>query len=466
MLKKRNLQRLSYKRYLFVLLPLVMATSCSSDSNPIDIPEEGQAEPTNTGSEPALTRFSVNTGSVTIPDEPKIDATLTITVEGQVVHTGDIGIELRGSSSLFFPKKSYGLETWDAEGMDIDVSLLGMPEEEDWILYGPYSDKTLVRNMLMYDLSRDMNRYASRTELVELDINSTYTGVYVFMEKLKRDAERININKLQPDENTGENLTGGYIIKIDKNDKGGYTSQNSFESAYSPSNSTMGQKIRFLFEYPDADEITAEQSDYISTYVANFESALASDNFTDPISGYAAHIDVDSFVDFFILNELSNNVDGYRISTYLHKDKNEKLKMGPIWDFNLAFGNADYCSGGETDVWAYRFNERCPGDFWAVPFWWDRLMEDPAFVAKLKNRWNELRGGVLADATILGKVDTYVTTLTDSKAAATNFGIWPIFGSYVWPNNFVGNNYKEEIAYLKQWVSARTLWLDDSIAAL
>ena len=466
MLKKRNLRGLSSRSYLFVLVFLVIVASCSSDNNPTDIPEEGQPEPPVTGSEPALTRFSVNTSNIQIPDEPKIDATLTITDDGQVVHTGDIGIELRGSSSLFFPKKSYGVETWDAEGMDINVSLLGMPSEEDWILYGPYSDKTLIRNMLIYDLARDMNRYASRTKLVELNINSLYVGVYVFMEKLKRNEQRINISRLKPDENVGEDLTGGYIIKIDKNDKGGYTPQNSFESAYPPNNATMEQKIRFLYEYPDADEITTAQKDYISTYVANFENALASDNFTDPVNGYAAHIDVDSFVDFFILNELSNNVDGYRISTYLNKDKNGKLKMGPIWDFNLAFGNADYCSGGETNVWAYRFNERCPGDFWAVPFWWERLLEDPAFVTLVQERWNSLRGSTLSDATILSKVDAYVKTLNDVGAVKSNFDTWPIFGTYVWPNNFVGNSHNDEIGYLKQWISNRTIWLDDAIGSL
>lgn len=466
MLKERNLRRLSSLSFWLVMVFLVIAASCSSDNNPTDIAEEGQPEPPVSGSKPALTRFSVNTSNIQIPDEPKIDATLTVTEDGQVVHTGDIGIELRGSSSLFFPKKSYGVETWDAEGMDINVSLLGMPSEEDWILYGPYSDKTLIRNMLIYDLSRDMNRYASRTKLVELNINSLYVGVYVFMEKLKRNEQRINISRLKPEENVGEDLTGGYIIKIDKNDKEGYTPQNSFESAYPPSNATMEQKIRFLYEYPDADEITMAQRDYISTYIANFESALAADNFADPVNGYAAHIDVDSFVDFFILNELSNNVDGYRISTYMNKDKNGKLKMGPIWDFNLAFGNADYCSGGATNVWAYQFNERCPGDFWAVPFWWERLLEDPAFVTRVQERWNTLRGGTLSDASILGKVDAYVKTLNDVGAVKSNFDTWPIFGTYVWPNNFVGNSHNDEIGYLKQWISNRTIWLDDAIGSL
>lgn len=462
MLKKKIPWLLSCVRYLAALLFLIFVTSCSSDDNsPVEDSEEGQPEPTI-----ELPLFSVNTNGAEIVDEPKRAADFIITEDGETLYSGNMGIEIRGSSSQMFPKKSFGFETWDAEGNDLDASLLEYPEEEDWILYGPYSDKTLVRNVLIYDLAREMNHYASRTKFVELNINGASYGLYVFMEKLKRDKNRIDINKLKDDENEGENLTGGYIVKIDKSDKDGYTNQNSFNSSYGLSTDETESPIRFLYDYPKAEDITEQQKSYISTYITDFEDALASDTFADPDTGYAAYIDVDSFVDFFILNEISNNVDGYRISTYMHKDKNEKLKMGPIWDFNIAFGNADYCNGGDTNVWAYRFNERCPSDFWFVPFWWNRLLEDPTFVTRLKERWNELRGSTLADAAILGKVDAYTTLLNDSGAIRSNFIIWPTFGLYIWPNNFVGTNYTEDIAYLKDWISDRTQWLDNSIDAL
>ena len=296
-----------------------------------------------------------------------------------------MGIEFRGASSQGFPKKSYRLETWDENNEDINVSLFGLPEEEDWILHGPYSDKALMRNILVYDLSRDIGRYASRTLFVDVTINNQYQGVYVFMESLKRDGDRIDINKLKEDENTGEDLTGGYILKIDKlagsNLGEGYNDLNSFVSSYEPPNASNNQDIFFLYEEPDAEDITVAQKEYISNYISDFEDALSSENFTDVDTGYPAYIDVASFIDFFILNELANNVDGYRLSTYMHKDKNEKLRMGPIWDFNLAFGNADYCDGGSTNVWAYKFNDRCSNDFWLVPFWWERLMQDPTYVA-------------------------------------------------------------------------------------
>jgi hypothetical protein len=327
-----------------------------------------------------------------------------------------------------------------------------------------------MRNILIYDLSRDINRYASRSLFVDLTINDNYQGVYVFMEKLKRDSERIDINKLKDDENSGEDLTGGYILKIDKtagsNLGDGYNELNSFDSKYYPIDSISGQKIHFLYEYPKAENITMQQKEYISKYISDFEDALKSDDFKDLNLGYAAYIDAPSFIDFFLLNELANNVDGYRLSTFMHKDKNEKLKMGPIWDFNLGFGNVDYCSGGETDVWAYKFNERCPADFWLIPFWWDKLLQDPAFVAQLQERWNMLRGGVFSESSILAKIDNYENTLKKSGSLEENFKTWDILGMYIWPNNFVGNTYAEEMDYLQNWVGNRLSWMDNAINSL
>ena len=450
---------------VFKLLLLVILSSCNSDEGivtDISKEEEKPIDPIDTSID-GLPLFLINTNGTTIVDEPKISADVTVRKDGSVDFSGKIGIEIRGSTSQFFPKKSYGFETWDDSDQDVDASILGFPEEEDWILYGPYSDKVLMRNTLIYDLSREMNQYASRTEFVELNLNGAYQGVYVFMEKLKRDKERIDIAKLNEDENTGEDLTGGYVIKIDKNDNGGFNSQNSFVSQYGSSLQLPAAEVRFLYEYPKAKDITSEQRDYITTYVNDFETALASDDYIDPVNGYSQYIDVDSFIDFFILNELSNNVDGYRISTFIHKDKNEKLKMGPIWDFNLAFGNADYCSGGATDVWSFQFNERCPDDPYPVPFWWSRLLDDPAFVSLLQNRWNELRGNVLSEGNILSKVDSYVDELDKPGSIDNNFQTWNVLGTYVWPNNFVGQTYNQEIDYLKSWISDRLLWMDTAI---
>lgn len=458
---------------LLYLNILLVTFSCSNDSGEPIVRVEENEQPEEVEIAPAdrLPLISIDTRSNTIVDEPKVDAQMTIAEKGANVYSGAIGIEFRGASSQqLFPKKSFGLETRDENNEDLKVSLLGFPEEEDWILYGPFSDKTLMRNMLIYDLSRDIGKYASRSRFVEVDINTVYMGVYVFMEKLKRDSERIDISKLDDDENSGEDLTGGYILKIDKtagtNLGEGYNGQNSFISNYGPPDAINGQSIHFLYEYPDAEDITNEQKAYITNYMKGFEDALVSENFTDPNIGYDQFIDSSSFIDFFILTELANNVDGYRLSTFLYKSKNEKLNMGPIWDFNIAFGNADYCSGGETDVWAYRFNERCPEDFWQVPFWWDRLLQDPIFVTNLRERWVALRGDALSESKILSRIDAYSSDLTKAGAIKSNFETWPFLGTYVWPNNFIGQTHADEIGYLKNWISKRLRWMDGAIEDL
>jgi hypothetical protein len=304
---------------------------------------------------------------------------------------------------------------------------------------------------------------------VDVSINGTYNGVYVLLEKLKRDSNRIDINNLKPEEISGEDLTGGYILKIDKADgpnETSYPSTTAITSNYPPNDAASGQKIYFLYDTPKPEDITTEQHDYITNYMHDFEGALAGNSFKDPETGYAKYIDSESFIDFFLLNELSNNVDGFRLSTWLTKDKNEKLNMGPIWDFNLAFGNANYCGGGDTNVWAYKFNSRCPGDFWVIPFWWDRLMQDPAFVTMLQNRWLELRDSAFSNGAIMSKIDGYIETLSLAGAIQENFEKWPVLGEYVWPNNFVGNSYTEEINYLKEWVNNRLNWMDNAIMGL
>lgn len=460
-----NYRPLHYAWILF--FALVFTLSCSDDK---DFETVGQNP--DTGEVPDETLFlpliEIRSESQ-IVDEPKVRSTLKITEQGIVTYEGIAGIEIRGASSQMFDKKSYGLETWDNNNEDINVSLFDMPEEEDWVLHGPYSDKSLMRNKLIYDLSRDMGRYASRTRFVELMINGSYKGVYIFMEKLKRNKGRIAIEKLKPEENSGDDITGGYILKIDKiagsNVGSGYNNQNSFASKIPPPRTGTGE-IRFLYEYPDAEEISSEQKNYINQYVHDFEASLASDAFKDPSIGYRAYIDVESFIDFFILNEISHNVDGYRLSTFMNKDKNGKLNMGPIWDFNLAFGNADYCGGGNTDTWAYRFNERCPGDFWSVPFWWYRLLEDPYFVEKLKTRWFEYRSNVLSDQAVLGKISDYKKEMEEVDAIDRNFNKWAILGKWIWPNNFVGTTYEAEQIYVEDWIVERMNWLDRAITDL
>tara|TARA_Y100001958_G_scaffold141976_1_gene117823 strand:+ start:593 stop:1999 length:1407 start_codon:yes stop_codon:yes gene_type:complete len=460
---------------IFYLIFILTIISCNKLDENLNTNNNDTSEGSNNNLECDSCIFSYEFEVITlgvgpegeIVDEPKVPAALTVRKKDSIHFSGIIGIEIRGETSQYFDKKSYGLETWDREYNDIDVSIIGFPDEEDWILYGPFSDKSLIRNKLIYDLSNKMGRYASRTEFVELYINYDYKGLYIFMEKLKRDKNRINIQKLDQGDIDENLISGGYIIKIDKSDMddGSYTDYNSFQSNFDINGNLDGEKkIYFNYEYPKPGIIHANQKNYIKNYFHEFESVLASDKFEDPENGFRKYIDEDSFIDFFILNELSNNVDGFRLSTYLHKDRDEKLMIGPIWDFNLSFGNADYCGGERYDVWLHKFNERCPGDFWNIPFWWDRLLEDQKFVDKLKLRWNDLRSNTLSNINIIQMINNYYNFLNnETDIVEKNFDKWRILGIYIWPNSFIGNNYDQEINFLKIWIENRLNWLDDSI---
>ena len=450
-------------RYISSSLILIFLISCSSwdeDNQNTQFLNDFIEEETSVEKTP-LKLIKINTYGKEIVDEPKISGFFQIFQGSDLIEEHNIGIEIRGSSSQYFPKKSYGFETWDESGEDLDVSLAGYPEEEDWILYGPFSDKSLIRNVLIYRLSNLIGRYATKTSFYNLQINDEFLGLYVLMEKIKRDKNRVDISK-----NRSDDISGGYIIKIDKITGDGDTLNEdiAFMSEYTKDGvKGINKNVHFLYEYPKNRDISDEQKNYIQGYMRGFEDAMASENFTSESEGYKKYIDVDSFIDFFILNEITRNVDAYRISTFMHKDINDKLKMGPIWDFNIAFGNADYCEGGLTNGWAYQFNEACPADGMLVPFWWDRLMQDPYFTNALEERWTSLRLNELSDINIMGIVDKLVGELEDSDAITQNFGKWLILGTYIWPNNFIGNRHSEEITYLKEWIEARLSWMDQEI---
>lgn len=421
----------------------------------------------------SLMTFNIDTYEKEILDEPKILSELIISLDSNIIHKGYIGIEKRGSSSqYFYEKKQYGVETWDQYGADIDVSLGGLPKEEDWIFYGPYGDKSLIRNNLIYSLSNNMGRYASRSKFMEVIINGDYKGIYSLFEKIKVDKHRVNISKTQSSSGEGT----GYIIKIDKltgeavdiyND---YNDQISFLSNYDSNGDSLNDnshsKIHFLYHYPKPEEISSDQKIFIQNIIRQFENALNTDNFQDPFNGYRRYIDIDSFVDFFILNELSNNVDAYRLSTFIHKDISGKLKMGPIWDFNLAFGNANYCNGDAVDKWMFKFNDYCQGDLWKVPFWWKRLLEDDSFKAKIVTRWFDLRQNALSNDSIFQLLNGFVEKLKISGSVDRNFQRWQILDKWIWPNAYVGANYDEEIDYLSTWLLNRLQWIDSNIESL
>ena len=379
-------------------------------------------------------------------------------------YSGQIAIELRGSSSLQFPKKQYRFETQDTSGNNLNVSLLDMPDENDWILYAPFSDRSLMRNVLAYKLANDLGEYAPRTRFVELVLNEEYMGVYVLMEKIKRDRNRINIAEMDTLDNTGDALTGGYIIKVDKT--AGETNS-GWTSIYPPYEGT-NSKTYYQYHYPRPADITDAQKEYIRDYFNGFEELMASSGYQHPDTGYARYLNTDSFIDYIIVNEVSKNVDGYRLSAFMYKDRdsrNGKLTMGPVWDYNLAFGNADYYTAYNPAgfILEYFLNDEefHQSDQFQVPFWWRQLMNDPLFKNRLYKRYWELRQQELD----VGRILTYINSTANllEEAQQRNFQKWEIFGMYVWPNAYIGVNYEDEMDYLKSWIQDRIEWLDDNI---
>ena len=410
----------------------------------------------------------VNTNGQDIPNEIKITAHMGIIDNGpgETNHISDpynhydgfIGIEMRGSSTLWFPKKQFAVETRDSLGENNNVSLFGMPEENDWIFNAPYTDKSLMRNVLIYKMARDAGRYASRSHYFELVLNGDYRGVYVMLEKVKRDDNRVDIATLNPNDVSGDDLTGGYIIKIDKWDGenvGGWYSEPQLEN-YSG--------FYYQYHYPKPDDIVPEQQEYIINYIDNFEQVMISENFSDSTSGYASIINWYSFVDFLIMQEITKNVDGYRLSSYLYKDKDSNdglLVAGPIWDFNLGFGNADYYEGWDIQGW--QVEAVLPPNDFGNPFWWSLIWSDESFRWSVQQRWHELRQNMLSNAA----VNTVIDSLRDhiGIAADRNFERWPTLGEYVWPNYFIGENYDDEVEYLRDWINTRMEWMDNELLA-
>ncbi len=412
----------------------------------------------------------INTNGQAILDEPKIIAELRIIDNGagkrnnltdKPTFVSKIGVEKRGATSQqLFPKKPYGIELRDTSGINsVNASLLGMPTESDWVLNATYNDKTLIRETLTYDLNRQLSTYYTpRYRYCEVVLNGSYDGIYILFEKIKRDRNRVNISSIRKTDVSGDLLTGGYIFKIDKTE--GSTSR----SWNSPHKSANGQSILLQIDRPKPEDLAEEQFQYAKQFVTDFENALKGPQYQDSTAGYRKYINEDSFVDYLLLTEVCKNVDGYRLSSYFSKDrasKGGKLVMGPIWDYNLTYGNANYCNGNSFQGWAFDFNRTCPTDPFQMPFWWDRLLSDRRFASNVRLKYQALRKSVLKTERIQAYVDSVAASLTEARTR--NFQRWPVIGVYVWPNGYVGQTYQQEVDYLKNWVRQRLEWMDTAI---
>ncbi|MBT3243274.1 MAG: hypothetical protein HN352_08990 [Bacteroidetes bacterium] len=450
----------------------LIAGVISSDHNYKPVPEWFTQMESHYSSN--LPLIVIDTYGDEIPDEPKISGWMTVTnnQNGQLnsifdlpnEYKGHIAIEQRGYSSRWMyvddGKISYSLETQDSVGENNNIPLLGMPSENDWILYGPYSDKSLIKNVLAYWMGNNLGQWAPRTQYVDVVLNGKQMGIFAFMEKVKRDKDRVNISKIDDDDNEADSLSGGYLIKVDR---GSGVPNETWDSPYPPSNA-IDQTVTWVLVYPRPEVATPEQFNYIREYITGFESLMASENYMDPLDGYRKMINVDSFVDFFLIAELFRDADAFRSSMYLHKDRDSRdplLQMGPLWDFNYSMSNYDICACYSSSGWSYLFNYYCNERYKINPFWWEKIVEDEYFKEKAITRWNTLRDSSLNEAVIFNFIDSTTNYIEESRIR--NFEIWPILNTTLWPNYYVGGTYENEIEWLKKWIHERLIWLDQNI---
>ncbi len=400
----------------------------------------------------------IDTKGQVIKDSPRIQCDMKIifnaadtiqrVTDTTLNYSGKVSIEYRGSSSQMFPKKSMSVETQNADSTSKDAALLGMPADNDWILFAAYNDNTLVRDVMSYQLSNEIGLYATRCRYCELIINNQYQGLYVLIEKIKQGKYRVDVENLTILDITGDSLTGGYIFKFDK------TTGDDTEGWYPKYVSNYWTS--YQYHYPRYDKMMPQQKTYIKNFVNSFENVMYGKDYADSLKGYSKYIDTISFIKYILMSEISKNIDEYRISTFYNKHKDSKggkIYAGPIWDYGLTYGLPDYNEGFNYTGWEIDYSDN--------PFFWSKLFKEPRFHNKLVYRWRNLRKTTFAYDHIEHIIDSLVHEI--DSARTRNFQRWPILGTYVWPNYFINSSYAPHVTYLKNWIDNRLKWMDKNL---
>ena len=363
--------------------------------------------------------------------------------------TSSLFIRYRGNSSIYFSKKGYLLKLIDEDGNDNEKGMLGMAEDNEWVLNGPYLDKTLMRNYMAYNIAGMIMGYAPNVRFCELYVNNKYQGLYILCESISRSKNRVNIGKYDSRVNDF-----GYIVCLDKDEIDIKNISTFSEYAYISERDT-GLKII----YPSRSMITEEVRDYIKSDFSNFERALYSYDFDDPKKGYKNYIDVDSFVDYYIFQEFMEINDTCYRSTYLYKEKGGKIVMGPVWDYNNSLNN--YFT--ELDNEKMQYVDR---------LWYSQLLKDKDFVDRVVKRYRELRKTVLNEEYLLNYIDDVRDYL--GEAIDRNFKVWGFsFDSSnlnerekLYPESRNIESYDDAIKQLKDEIIKRGRWMDENIDTL
>jgi hypothetical protein len=341
------------------------------------------------------------------------------------------------------PQKGFAVQFVDEFNHEQHLPVLGLPPNSDWVLYAPNAfDPVLIHNPFIHQLSRDMGRYSPRTRFLEVYLvrhagpitARDYNGLYVLEEKIKVGKHRVAIDRLGPDDLNPPEVTGGYMIKFDRLGPGenGLWAGGASVAYVEPKEPVINLPQR------------SPQREYITSYLDEFERVLEGPNWKDPITGYRAYVDVDSWIDFHVLEVLSGNVDALKYSTYLYKPRGGKLTYGPHWDFDRALGSID-----DRDADPRRWNT---GRFFDAP-WWSRLFRDPDFWQLWVDRWQALRQTTFSESSLFGLIDRLTAEVRDAQPREVKrWGLQPRGGSY-----------QSEIDWMKSWLSERINFIDDQL---
>jgi hypothetical protein len=383
------------------------------------------------------------------------DGSLTDLAARQVSMQSRLSLEIHGDSSTDLAKKSYQLEFVDDEQDDRDQSLLELPAGSDWVLHSCGFDPVCLRNVLVYTLGRQLGHYAPRTRFVELFIDGAYQGLYVLTERVRRDDNRVDLPRPSRTAADGD-ITGGYIFKMDLGE--GTAKDATPRDWVSPVSRTV-----YSYYYPRFDQITSAQKAYLHDHISRFETLMRSRGWSDAETGYRQWLDVQSWVDFALIQELSLNPDAYFKSVYFQKrphSMGDRITIGPFWDFDLAFGVVDFRDGRNLQSWAHTMNRfgaepvpyHPPGKVAFVPEYWERLWTDPAFHRDLRCRWEELRKGPLQIAELQAMIDGWLDQL--AVALPRDYVRW---------STLEKNSYHGAGDSLKAFLGQRLVWMDANL---
>ena len=415
----------------------------------------------------------INTDGSLISKEDYITAKMTIIDNGESKpnyadtiaypdqsfdYNGYIALRFRGNSSFYeSDKKPYAIRSIDKPleegGVKKKCKLLGMRKGKKWVLLAPYSDRSMIRDALAFELARNYMDFVPQTRFCEVILNGVYMGVHILSEQIT--ADRLKIGKPN---HKGNDVTGGYLLEIDTRYKSPTVSM-SWSMCEGSSEGRIPDSL--ILNSPKKEDLTPEQKQYVLSTWNTLDKTMTSGSREE----WLKVIDELSFIDFMLSKEFASDVDSYYISTFIYKandDVDNRFKVC-LWDFNIAYGNCNYYDAHRTDVWNYK----------RVSLnWWAHMMEDDGFRQRAKTRWSQYRRESYSWNNIENVIDSLTIVLTTGGAEARNskaWKIWPPTGKewhgakYIWPNKYISSSYADEIDYLKGWIKQRIVWMDEQL---